>query len=57
MPETFISRTASTASEDTSCVFAQLSGSRKVVEKTTFDRPSRTSVPGSPALASSYMSR
>jgi hypothetical protein len=53
----FISRTASTGSLAISWVFGQASGSVKVVEKTTFDRPARTSVPGSPSVASSDMSR
>ena len=45
----FISRTASTGSRATSWVFAQARGSLNVVEKTTFDMPARTSVPGSPS--------
>ena len=35
-PSSFISRTASTASRATSCVFSHASGSRNVVEKTIF---------------------
>ena len=38
-PLAFISRTASTASRATSCVFGQDNGSLSVVEKTTFERP------------------
>jgi hypothetical protein len=47
----FISRTASTESCATSCVFAQERGSLSVVEKTTFGSPARASVPGSPSAA------
>ena len=57
VPLSFISRTASTGSWVTSWVFGHASGSVKVVEKTTFDRPARASVPGSPSLASPDMSR
>jgi hypothetical protein len=57
VPVSFISRTASTASPATSCVFGHARGSFKVVEKTIFGRPARASVPGSPPLASSDMSR
>jgi hypothetical protein len=56
-PWSFISRTASTGSRVTSWVFGHASGSVKVEEKTIFDRPARTSVPGSPPLASPDMSR
>jgi hypothetical protein len=57
VPVSFISRTASTGSWVTSWVFGHDSGSVKVLEKTTFDRPARTSVPGSPAAANPDMSR
>ena len=57
VPDSFSSRTASTGARDTSSVFGHASGSVKVVEKTTFDRSARTSVPASPAVASSDMSR
>jgi hypothetical protein len=53
----FISRTASTGSCATSCVFAQERGSRSVAEKTTFDMPARASVPGSPPAANPDISR
>ena len=51
VPLSFISRTASTGSWVTSCVFAHDRGSVKVVEKTTFDNPAKAPVPGSPSLA------
>jgi hypothetical protein len=57
VPVSFISRTTSAASRLTSCVFGHVSGSVKAVEKTTFERPASASVPGSPAAASSDMSR
>ena len=57
LPVSFNSRTASTGSRLTSCVFGHESGSFKVVEKTIFEKPARASVPSSPALASSDMSR
>jgi hypothetical protein len=57
VPWSFISRTASTGSWLTSWVFGHASGSVNVVEKTTFDRPARTSVPGSPSVASPDMTR
>src|SRR5438128_7450869 len=44
-PLAFISRTASTGPQVTSCVFAQARGSLKVVEKTTFDMPASAAVP------------
>ena len=53
----FISRTASTGSWATSCVFAQERGSLNVAEKTTFDMPARASVPGSPSAAYPDMRR
>jgi len=48
-PSSFIFRTASTASQETSCVFGHDKGSRSVFEKTTLDNPANTSVPGSPS--------
>jgi len=56
-PVFFSSRTASTGSWVTSCVFAHDSGSVKVLENTIFDMPARASVPGSPSVASPDMSR
>ena len=56
-PLPFISRTASTASCVTSWVFAHDRGSLSVLEKTTFDRSARASVPGSPSAANPDMSR
>jgi len=53
----FISRTASTGSWATSWVFAQERGSLSVAENTTFEKPARTSVPGSPAAANPDMRR
>src|SRR4029450_8515603 len=53
----FISRTAWTGARGTSWVFGHASGSVKVEEKTTFDRPARTSVPGSPSLANPDLTR
>ena len=43
----FIFRTASTASPRTSLEFAHDKGSASVLEKTTFDRAAKGSVPGS----------
>ena len=56
-PLSFISRTASTASLFTSCVFAQASGSVKVLENTIFEKPASASVPGSPSAANPDMTR
>src|ERR687898_361222 len=56
-PPTFISRTASTGSSLTSLVFGHESGSDRLEEKTTFDSPARSSVPGTPSSASPDMSR
>ena len=53
----FTSRTASTGSLVTRCVSAQERGSLSVVEKTTFDRPARAPVPGSPPAANPDMRR
>ena len=53
----FSSRTASTGSCVTSCVFGQDRGSLNVVEKTTFDMPARAPVPGSPPAANPDMTR
>jgi hypothetical protein len=56
LPFCFISRTASTASPDTSRLFGHWGGSESVLEKTIFDIPARESVPGSPAVAMPDMS-
>src|SRR5215207_5132064 len=56
-PFSFISRTASAGSPVTSVEFSHSSGSVRVLEKTTFERPPSTSVPGSPAFVKAYMSR
>src|ERR1700748_641446 len=47
----FISRTASTGSSATSCVFAQERGSLSVVEQTTFAMPARASQVAAPAFS------
>ena len=47
VPLSFISRTASTASWVTSCVFGHDNGSVKVLEKTIFGRSAKASVPPS----------
>jgi hypothetical protein len=57
LPLSFISRTASTGSCVTSCVFAHDRVPVKVVEKTTFDSPAKAPVPGSPSVASPDMTR
>jgi hypothetical protein len=53
----FISRTTSTASRATSCVFAQESGSVNVDENTTFDMSVSDPVPGSLCAANPDMMR